>query len=336
MAVKIGINGFGRIGRMALRLSLRREDLEVVAINALEKAEACAHLFQYDSVHGTFEGSLAQAHSDHFMLGDRKIQLFSHREPTEIPWNTQEVDIVLECTGAFRTRESAGKHTKGGVKKVLISAPGKEVDATICMGINEHTYETAKHHVISNASCTTNALAPIAKVLLENFGLSHGLMTTIHSYTNDQRLLDLPHKDLRRARAATLNMIPSSTGAAKAISLVLPALEGRMHGIAIRVPTPNVSLVDLSAKLEKKTTAEEINAAMKTYSQGELKGILEYCDRALVSSDFNGNLHSSILDSLSTQVLDGNFVKLLAWYDNEVGYTQRLLDLAAFVAGKKL
>lgn len=335
MAVKIGINGFGRIGRTALRLSLQRKDLEVVAVNTLEESKVCAHLFKYDSVHGTFSGASVSAHSDHFEVEGRKIQLFSHMSPTEIPWNSLGVDVVLECTGAFCTGESAGQHRKVGVKKVLISAPGKEVDATICMGINEHSYDPEKHHVISNASCTTNALAPVAKVLLEEFGLSHGLMTTIHSYTNDQRLLDLPHKDLRRARAAGLNMIPSSTGAAKAIALVLPELKGRMHGVAVRVPTPNVSLVDLSAKLGKKTTAEEINAAMKSASQKELKGILECSEEALVSSDFNGNPHSSILDCLSTQVLDGDFVKVLAWYDNEIGYTQRLLDLASFVAGKK-
>ena len=336
MAIKLGINGFGRIGRMALRLSLKSADLEVVAVNALDDVKTCAHLFRYDSVHGTWKEKEVQARANSFLVGEREIQFFSQKDPGEIPWKSAGVDVVLECTGAFRTGEAASAHRKGGVKKVLISAPGKEVDATICMGINEKTYDPEKHHIISNASCTTNPLAPVAKVLLENFGFKRGLMTTIHAYTNDQNVLDLPHKDLRRARAAALNMIPSSTGAAKAIALVLPELEGRMHGGAIRVPSPNVSLVDLTAELEQKVSAREINTAMKKASEVALKGILYCSEEELVSSDFNGSLYSSIVDCPSTQVVQDTFVKVLAWYDNETAYTQRLLDLAHFVVGKTL
>jgi glyceraldehyde 3-phosphate dehydrogenase len=331
--VRIAINGFGRIGRKAMRLAME-DGLEVVAINSLSPVDTDAHLLRFDSVHGPWHETV-QVQEGFLVINGKKVHIAEEKDPAKLPWKDWGVDVVLECTGAFTEREKAAAHLKAGAKKVIISAPSKDADVTICMGINEQAYDPAKHHVVSNASCTTNALAPVAKVLDEAFGIQKGLMTTIHSYTNDQKVLDLPHKDLRRARAAALNMIPTTTGAAKAIGLVLPQLKGKMDGVSIRVPTPNVSLVDLSAVLGKSVSKEEINAAMKKAADGPLKGILEYSDLPLVSSDFNGNVHSSIFDSLSTMVAEGNLVKVLSWYDNESGYSARLLDLAQLV-GKGL
>lgn len=332
--MRVAINGFGRIGRKAMRLAMERNDLEIVAINSLSPADVDAHLLRYDSVHGTWKEEVHV--EDHcLVIRGKKIKITEEKDPAKLPWKDWGVDVVLECTGAFTDREPAAAHLKAGARKVIISSPSKDADATFCMGINDEKYDPSTHHVISNASCTTNALAPVAKVLEEKFGIVKGLMTTIHSYTNDQKVLDLPHKDLRRARAAAINMIPTSTGAAKAIGLVLPQLKGKLDGTSIRVPTPNVSLVDLSVELAKKTTKEEINAFMKAASQGALKGILFYTEEELVSSDFNGNTYSSCFDSKCTMVVDGNFVKVLSWYDNESGYSARLLDLSVLV-GKKL
>lgn len=331
--MKIAINGFGRIGRKAMRLAIER-GLDVVAINSLSPVEVDAHLLRYDSVHGPWNEKVEI--KDGFMvIKGKKIHIAEHKDPAKLPWKDWGVDVVLECTGAFTEKEPASAHLKAGAKKVIISAPSKDADGTFCMGINHELYDGSKHHIISNASCTTNALAPVAKVLDEKFGIVKGLMTTIHSYTNDQKVLDLPHKDMRRARAAALNMIPTSTGAAKAIGLVLPQLKGKLDGTSIRVPTPNVSVVDLSAVLAKNTSKDEINAAMKAASEGALKGILRYETAPLVSSDFNGDTHSSCFDAECTMVSDGNLVKVLSWYDNESGYSQRLLDLAELV-GKKL
>jgi len=331
--MKIAINGFGRIGRKAMRLAVE-DGLEVVGINSLSPVDVDAHLLRFDSVHGPWDEDVQVKDGALFVRGKR-VNIAESKDPSKLPWKEWGVDVVLECTGAFTDRESAAAHLKSGAKKVIISAPSKDADATICMGINESIYDPAKHHIISNASCTTNALAPIAKVLDETFGIQKGLMTTIHSYTNDQKVLDLPHKDMRRARAAALNMIPTSTGAAKAIGLVLPQLKGKLDGVSIRVPTPNVSLVDLSVVLGKNTTKAEVNAAMKKASEGYLKGILRYSDLLLVSSDFNGDVHSSIFDADSTMVSEGNLIKVLSWYDNESGYSARLLDLAQLV-GKGL
>ncbi len=331
--MKIGINGFGRIGRKAMRIASER-GLEVVAINSLSPLELDAHLLRFDSVHGTWKHKVET--KDHKLIVDGKqIHISEEKDPAKLTWKDWGVDVVLECTGAFTDREKAGLHLKGGAKKVIISAPSKDADATFAIGINTESYNPSAHHVISCASCTTNALAPVAKVLDESFGIVKGLMTTIHSYTNDQNVLDLPHKDWRRARAAALNMIPTSTGAAKAIGLVLPQLKGKFDGTAIRVPTPNVSLVDLSVLLSKNSTKEEINAAMKIAAEGPLKGILQYSDLPLVSSDFNGNEHSSVFDAECTMVCGGNLVKVLSWYDNESGYSARLVELAVMV-GKKL
>lgn len=330
MSLKIGINGFGRIGRKALRLALGRKDLEIVAINDLSDPKTAAHLLKYDSVHGPLSQSLSVEGSS-LVVGGRPLHFLAERDPAAIRWKELGVDLVLECTGIFTDREKAAKHLQAGAKKVLISAPSKDADVTICMGINEKALDPARHQVISNASCTTNALAPVAKVLAEEFGIVRGLMTTIHSYTNDQNILDLPHKDLRRARAGAVNMIPTTTGAAKAIGLVLPQLKGKLDGFAMRVPTPNVSIVDLTVHLEKQTTVAQINEAMKRASQGALKGILRYSEEPLVSTDYNGDLHSSSFDALSTQVVDGQLAKVLSWYDNESGYSARLLDLAVLV-----
>lgn len=330
--MKIGINGFGRIGRKAMRIAIER-GLDVVAVNSLSPVALDAHLLTYDSIHGTWKKKVEAKDHDLFVDG-KKIHTSEERDPSKLPWGDWGVDVVLECTGAFTDREKAAMHLKGGAKKVIISAPSKDADATFAIGINTEGYDSAKHTVISCASCTTNALAPVAKVLDETFGITKGLMTTIHSYTNDQNVLDLPHKDWRRARAAALNMIPTSTGAAKAIGLVLPKLKGKLDGTAIRVPTPNVSLVDLSVQLGRATSKEEVNAAMKKAADGPLKGVLRYCDIPLVSSDFNGDEHSSIFDSDCTMV-NGDLVKVLAWYDNESGYSARLVELAALV-GKKL
>jgi glyceraldehyde 3-phosphate dehydrogenase len=331
--VRVGINGFGRIGRSFVRSFLENTDaMDLVLINDITDVKTLAHLLRYDSIHGRFPGKLEEG-GDHIVVGGDKIQISAERDPAKIPWKQHGVDVVVEATGLFVNREGAGKHLAGGAKKVLISAPAKDPDVTLACGINLETYKPAEHHIISNASCTTNCLAPVAKVLHESFGIVSGLMTTIHSYTNDQRILDLPHKDLRRARAAALSMIPTSTGAAKALKEVLPALSGKLDGIAIRVPTPNVSLVDFTATLEKPAKREQINDAYRKAAAGPLKGILAVSDEPLVSCDFNGNLHSATVDAEQTNTV-GNLAKVMAWYDNESAYAQRLFDLTVFVAGK--
>ncbi len=330
MSVKVGINGFGRIGRNVFRVLLADDNIEVVAINDLTDAGTLAHLLKYDSVHGICAAEIeAKEHS--IVVNGSEINISAERDPSNIPWDKKDVDVVLECTGLFTGRADAAKHLKGSVKKVLISAPAKEPDVTIVVGVNDSEYEPAKHNIISNASCTTNCLAPVAKVLNDQFGIKRGLMTTIHSYTNDQMILDLPHKDLRRARAAGLSMIPTTTGAAKAVSLVLPELKGKLDGMAIRVPTPNVSVVDLVVELEKETTIENLNGEIRKAAEGKMKGILQYCDEPLVSVDFNGNPHSSIFDAGSTSLIGGNMVKILSWYDNEWGFSNRMVDLLKIV-----
>jgi len=326
MAVPIGINGFGRIGRIVFRATLGKS-IDVVGINDLTDAKTLAHLLKYDSVHGHFPGTV-EAEKDALIVNGKRIPVLSERDPAALPWGKLGARIVVESTGIFTARDKAAKHLEGGAERVIISAPATDPDATFVMGVNSHEYDAKKHFVVSNASCTTNCLAPIAKVLDDSFGLESGWMTTIHAYTSDQLIQDGPHKDLRRARAAAASMIPTSTGAAKAIGLVLPALKGKLDGYAMRVPTTDVSIVDLSAKLRKKTSAEEINAAVKAAANGPLKGILQYCDEELVSIDFVGNPHSSILDAPSTKVMDGNFAKVLSWYDNETGYSSRVVDLA--------
>ena len=333
MAVKLAINGFGRIGRKAFRLAMARKDVEIVAVNDLSDLKTAAHLLRFDSVHGPLDASV-EIDGSNLIVGGRKVRFLAERDPANLPWKQMEVDIALECTGIFTDKEKASLHLKAGARKVLISAPSKDAEVTLCLGINENDYDATKHNVISNASCTTNALAPIAKVMDEKFGIVRGLMTTIHSYTNDQNVLDLPHKDLRRARAAALNMIPTSTGAAKAISLVLPKLKGKLDGFSMRVPTPNVSVVDLTVELARAGSIAEINQAMKEASQGALKGILRYSEDPLVSSDYNGDLHSSSFDALSTNVIDGKLAKLISWYDNESGYSARLLDVAAWIGAR--
>ncbi len=337
MAVKVGINGFGRIGRNVLRAALKRGNFEIVAINDLPvKTEVLAHLLKYDSVHGKLDAEVV-AKDNALVINGKEVKIFNHRDLNEIPWKELGVEIVIESTGVFRDKEKAVGHiTSGGAKKVIITAPAKNEDITIVMGVNHEKYDPKNHHVVSNASCTTNCLAPIVKVLKDKFGIVKGMMTTIHSYTNDQRILDLPHKDLRRARAAAVSMIPTTTGAAKAIGLVLPELKGRLDGIAVRVPTPNVSLTDLTCELEKEVTVDDIKQAMKEASEGELKGILAYCDEPLVSRDFNGNDHSSIFDAEFTKVIDGKFVKVLSWYDNEWGYSCRVVDLTNYLIEKGL
>lgn len=338
MAVKIGINGFGRIGRCFLRCVLNDKRIEVVTINDITEAGVLAHLLKYDSVHGILNAKV-EAKKDAVIVNGKEIPITAIKDPAEIPWKEAGAELVLECTGIFRDRKGMEKHiSKGnGVKKVILSAPAKaatDVDITMVMGINESSYDSAKHHLISNASCTTNCLAPLVKVLNDSFRVERGFMTTIHSYTNDQRILDLPHKDLRRARAAALSMIPTTTGAAKAISLVIPEMAGKMDGIAIRVPTPNVSLVDLVAELKKDVTKEEVNSSFKQAAEGPLKGILQYCEEDLVSIDFNGNRHSSIIDSAYTSVLNKRMVKVLSWYDNEMGFSERMKELAIYISGK--
>ncbi len=329
---RIGINGFGRIGRLVLRTinEYHLDDLEVVAINDLTDAKTNAHLFKWDSTYGAYKGNI-QADEDVISVDGKKIKVLSQRDPAQIPWSDYGAEVVIESTGIFTDAEKANAHKQGSVKKVIISAPAKNEDITIVLGVNEDKYEADKHHIISNASCTTNCLAPVAKVLHDNFGIVKGLMTTIHSYTNDQRLQDMYHKDLRRARAAAENMVPTTTGAAKAISLVLPELKGKLHGMALRVPTPTVSIVDLVCEIGKEATAEDINNAFKKASEGKLEGILGYSEEPLVSSDFKGNPHSSIVDAPNTMVMEGNMVKVLSWYDNEWGYCCRLADLAAFI-----
>ncbi|NOQ51931.1 MAG: type I glyceraldehyde-3-phosphate dehydrogenase [Desulfuromonadaceae bacterium] len=333
MSVRVAINGFGRIGRNVLRVACGSDDLEIVAINDLTDAATLAHLFKYDSIHGIFSGDVS-VDGDNLLINGKAIKILSQRDPADLPWKDLGVEIVIESTGLFTDRDKAAKHLTAGADKVVLSAPGNNADITVCMGINEADYDPAVHQILSNASCTTNCLAPVAKVLLEQFGIVRGLMTTIHAYTNDQNILDLPHKDLRRARAAAVSMIPTTTGAAKAVSLVLPELKGKLDGMAIRVPTPNVSLVDLVVETEKSTSIEEVNAAMKSAAENELKGILEYCDLPLVSKDFNGSAASSIFDSLTTNVIGGNMVKTLAWYDNEWGYSNRIFDLVRYIANK--
>ncbi|KIL49999.1 type I glyceraldehyde-3-phosphate dehydrogenase [Jeotgalibacillus soli] len=336
MTVKVGINGFGRIGRNVFRAALNNPEVEVVAVNDLTDANMLAHLLKYDTIHGSLNAEVTVDGEDNLVVNGKIVKVLAERDPAQLPWGELGVEVVVESTGRFVNRDDAAKHMEGGAKKVIISAPANNEDITIVMGVNEDKYDAANHHVVSNASCTTNCLAPYAKVLNDTFGLKRGMMTTIHSYTNDQQILDLPHKDYRRARAAAENIIPTSTGAAKAVSLVLPELEGKLNGMAMRVPTPNVSLVDLVAELDKEVTVEEINAALKEAAEGDLKGILQYSDEPLVSTDYNGNTNSSIIDGLSTMVLEGNMVKVLSWYDNETGYSNRVVDLAAFMAKKGL
>jgi len=335
MAVRVGINGFGRIGRNVLRAAQGIKEIDIVAINDLTDAKTLAHLLKYDSFFGGLDSDV-KAGDGKLIVGGKEITVVAKGDPAELPWKDLKVDVVIESTGRFVDRAGASKHLAAGAKKVLISAPAKEPDATFVLGVNEHTYDPSKHHIISNASCTTNCLAPVAKVLQDSFGIVHGLMNTIHSYTNDQRLLDLPHKDLRRARAAAMSIIPTTTGAAKAVSLVLPELKGKLDGMSLRVPTPNVSVVDFVAEVSKKTTAEEVNTALKSAAQGKLKGILLYEESPLVSIDFKANPHSSIVDAALTSVIDGTMVKIIAWYDNEWGYSCRLRDLILFVAKKGL
>ena len=332
MAVKVGINGFGRIGRMVFRAGLGNDKIEFVAINDITDPKTLAHLLKYDSVHGKLDAEISYT-EDSLIVNGKSIRVFTEKEPAKIPWSEAGVDIVMECSGLFRERAKAEGHIKAGAKKVIISAPAKDPDITIVMGVNHEKYDPEKHHIISNASCTTNCLAPVCKVLLDNFGIEKGLMTTTHAYTNDQRILDAPHKDLRRARAAAVSMVPTTTGAAKAVSLVLPELEGKLNGMAIRVPTPNVSVVDLVAQLSKKVTVEEVNNSLKEASESYLKGILSVCEEPLVSVDFNGSRFSSIVDALSTMVID-DMVKVLAWYDNEFGYANRMVDLAIYISEK--
>jgi glyceraldehyde 3-phosphate dehydrogenase len=331
----VGINGFGRIGRQVLKAINERagDTLEVVAVNDLTDAVTNAHLFKHDSNYGAYAGTV-EVQGDALVIDGKAVKVMAERDPSRIPWGSLGVDIVLESTGLFTDAEKAGAHRAAGAKKVIISAPGKNEDVTVVLGVNEGQYDPAKHHIISNASCTTNCVAPVIKVLQDSFGISRGLMTTIHSYTNDQRILDVFHKDLRRARAAALNMIPTTTGAAKVVGVVIPELKGKLHGIAIRVPTPTVSLVDFVADLKRNVTVDDVNKAYADAAGGSLNGILQYCTEPLVSSDFKGSAYSAIFDSLSTMVMDGSMVKVLAWYDNEWGYSCRLADLAAYVARK--
>ncbi len=329
MAIKVGINGFGRIGRNVFRAGLKDKEIDFVAVNDITDAKTLAHLLKYDSIHGKLPE--VKLENDTILVGERRLKVLSERDPSKLPWKDLGVEVVIESTGIFRDREGALKHLTAGAKKVVISAPAKGEDITIVMGVNEDKYIPEEHHIISNASCTTNCLAPVAKVLNDIFGIEKGVMTTIHSYTADQNLMDLPHKDLRRARAAALSMIPTTTGAAQATSLVIPELKGKLTGMAFRVPTPNVSVVDLAVVLRKKTSLEEINKSFKEASQGSLKGILDYTEEPLVSKDFNGNSYSSIVDGLSTLVIDGNLAKIIAWYDNEWAYSCRILDLIKYI-----
>jgi len=331
MAVNVGINGFGRIGRNFFRAAYKDPSLRIVAVNDITDAKTLAHLLRYDSVHGRFDASV-EAKESSIVVDGKEIQVLACKDAADLPWGKLGVEIVIESTGRYTDRDGAGKHLAAGAKRVIISAPAKGEDGTFVMGVNEKTFDPAKHRILSNASCTTNCLAPVAKVLLDSFGIERGLMTTIHSYTNDQKILDLPHKDLRRARAAGMSMIPTTTGAAKAVSLVIPELKGKLDGMAIRVPTPNVSVVDLTAELSKSATVEEVNAAMKKASEGPMKGILQYVDEPLVSIDFNHDPASSCFDALSTKVIGGKMVKVLSWYDNEWGYSCRLVDLAKYVS----
>nr|WP_320050273.1 type I glyceraldehyde-3-phosphate dehydrogenase [uncultured Desulfuromonas sp.] len=331
MATKVAINGFGRIGRNVLRIAQGHPDFDIVAINDLTDAATLAHLLKYDSVHGTFSGDV-KTEGDILYVNGQAIKITCEKNPEDLPWQEMGVEIVVESTGRFRKREDAAKHLTAGAKKVLISAPGKNSDVTVVRGVNFEQYDPAQHDIISNASCTTNCLAPVAKLLLDSVGIVRGSMTTIHSYTNDQRILDLPHEDLRRARAASLSMIPTTTGATKAVGQVLPGLQGKLTGLSVRVPTPNVSLIDLVIETEKPTSVDAINALMAQAAEGPLNGVLEYCDEPLVSIDFNGHPASAIFDSLSTTVMDETLVKVLLWYDNEWGYSARVVDLVSHIA----
>ena len=337
MTTKVGINGFGRIGRNVFRAmhANYQDKLEVVALNDLTDGATNAHLLKYDTNYGPFPGKV-DVQDGHLLVNERPIRVFSERDPGKIPWGGEGVDVVIESTGFFTDASKAAAHTNGGAKKVIISAPAKGEDGTFVLGVNESTYDPAKHKVISNASCTTNCVAPLAKVLDDSLGIQHGLMSTVHAYTNDQSILDVVHDDLRRARAAAMNIIPTSTGAAKAVGLVLPQLNGKLHGMAFRVPTSTVSLIDLVVKTGRSTTVEEVNDIFKQAADGPLKGILQYCDEPLVSSDFKENPHSCIFDSLSTMVMEGDMVKVLGWYDNEWGYSNRIADLTSFIAAKGL
>ncbi|RSK28537.1 type I glyceraldehyde-3-phosphate dehydrogenase [Bacillus sp. HMF5848] len=335
MAVKVGINGFGRIGRVVFRAALNNPNVDVVAVNDLTDANMLAHLLKYDSVHGTLDADV-RAEGSNLVVNGKTIEVTAERDPAALKWGERGIEVVVESTGIFTKRADAAKHLEAGAKKVVISAPASEEDITIVMGVNHENYDAANHHVISNASCTTNCLAPFAKVMNDKFGIRRGMMTTVHSYTNDQQILDLPHKDYRRARAAAESIIPTTTGAAKAVSLVLPELKGKLNGGAMRVPTPNVSLVDLTAELDKDVTAEELNAAFKEAAEGDLKGILYYSEEPLVSRDYNGSPASSTIDALSTMVMEGNMVKVISWYDNESGYSHRVVDLVDYIAQKGL
>ena len=332
---KVGINGFGRIGRNVFRAALNNPEIEIIAVNDLTDAATLAHLLKYDSIHGTFDADVA-VDGDNLVVNGKKVKVLAQTDPAKLPWGELGVDIVVESTGRFTVGEKAKAHIDGGAKKVIISAPAKGEDITIVMGVNEAKYDAAKHNIVSNASCTTNCLAPFTKVLLENFGIDSGLMTTVHSYTNDQKILDLPHSDLRRARAAAMSIIPTTTGAAKAVALVLPELKGKMNGFAMRVPTPNVSITDLTVVLSKDTNEKEINEALKKAAEGELKGIMGYNELPLVSKDYNGCPLSSIVDGLSTMMVGPRMAKVVAWYDNEWGYSNRVVDLAIYMAKKGL
>ncbi len=334
MTLRIGINGFGRIGQTILRANLRRKDLQIVAVNDLRPAEIGAHFLKYDSVHGRL-GRDVRVDGQKVVVDGAPIQFVAHRDPAQIAWKDFGVNVVLECTGKFTDRAGASAHFAGGAKKVLISAPGKDSDCTLVLGVNENTYNPGQHHIVSNASCTTNCLAPVVKVLHENLGVVRGFMTTIHSYTNDQNILDASHSDLRRARAGALSQIPTSTGAAKSIGLVIPELKGKFDGQSIRVPTPNVSCVDLVAEVKTATTPEAVNAMLRQASEASLKGLLGYSIEPLVSADYNGDAHSGVVDALSTKVIDGTLVKVLVWYDNETGFSNRMIDLAGYV-GERL
>jgi len=333
MALRVAINGFGRIGRIVLRAAINDPDIEFVAINDLANPATLAHLFHYDSVHGIFNGKVEHT-ADSLIVNGNVIKILAIRDPSELPWKRDKIDVVLESTGLFTARDKAGLHIQAGAKRVVISAPATNEDITIVMGVNDHLYDPVKHVIISNASCTTNCLAPVAKVLHDAFGIEKGLVTTVHSYTNDQNILDFPHKDLRRARAAALSMIPTTTGAAKAVALVIPELKGKLDGMAIRVPTPNVSVVDFVATLNKETDAVKVNAALKSAAEGPLKGILGFSEEPLVSIDYNGNPLSSIVDSLCTKVIGKNLVKVISWYDNETGFSNRVIDLFRLIASK--
>ena len=336
MAVRVGINGFGRIGRNVVRAALlsKQTDLEFVGVNDITDPKTLGHLLKYDSVHGRFPGTV-EVKGEALVVNGKEVRVTAIKEPEKLPWKEMGVDLVLESTGRFTDRDSAAKHLAAGARKVVISAPAKGEDITIVMGVNEKKYDPAAHHIISNASCTTNCLVPVVKVVLEHWGLVHGFMTTVHSYTNDQNILDLPHKDLRRARAAALSIIPTTTGAAKATSLVIPEVKGKLDGVSLRVPTPDVSLVDLTAEVKKATTIEEVNAAFKQAAQGELKGILDVSDEPLVSTDYIGNLFSSVVDAKSTNVIDGTLVHVSSWYDNEMGYSARCVDLLAYIGSRR-